>query len=389
MTMIAKEFKIKKGKIRKKPFQPLPELVIPGEWVSREGSGSVNLIKKTFTSPYSDKPGDLAIRLHEYLHLKLSPARAKGLRGGYAIRALEDMRVNHLGSKMGLMDGKFLESFEVDDYIPEDEYFLFLTTIARAGFRSMMKMANALPPDLRKLNYTIRKRLRNKPTYKMVTILAKEIEAIFSDKYKHGGKLKLLKEKAFPLIDEALADSGTMSITKRKLDTPIKMPVNIKKRRTDMGMVPTDLNRLYGDGRIFTLKKKIKNALKIGTLLIDVSGSMHINPELLKKILLHNKGVTVAIYSGGSNKGLLAIIGERNRIASDLSTGGSGNIIDIPALLWLSEQKEPRIWVCDGMVTGKRDSFYDSIAAAAPFIARIGKISQVLSLDNLAEELNI
>jgi len=34
---------------------------------------------------------------------------------------------------------------------------------------------------------------------------------------------------------------------------------------------------------------------------------------------------------------------------------GSGNVVDGPALAWLARQPRPRIWFCDGAVTGIGD----------------------------------
>ena len=42
--------------------------------------------------------------------------------------------------------------------------------------------------------------------------------------------------------------------------------------------------------------------------------------------------------------------------SSDIgATLGRGNIVDGPALRWLAQQPEPRIWISDGQVTGTHD----------------------------------
>ena len=93
-------------------------------------------------------------------------------------------------------------------------------------------------------------------------------------------------------------------------------------------------------------------------MLIDASGSMQLEPKDLKEILQNAPGCTVGVYSGNSVDGVLRILAQAGRQVDErwiTAPAGGANVIDGPALQWLSKQPKPRIWVSDGQVTGKND----------------------------------
>jgi hypothetical protein len=65
----------------------------------------------------------------------------------------------------------------------------------------------------------------------------------------------------------------------------------------------------------------------------------------------------IAVYSAHQNGGTLRIIakGGKRTDKIPLKGFGVGNVIDGPVLEWLNKQKHPRIWICDGGVTGVND----------------------------------
>ena len=101
---------------------------------------------------------------------------------------------------------------------------------------------------------------------------------------------------------------------------------------------------------------------KGGTLLIDCSGSMSLRNEQILEVLKNNPLATVAVYYGaGDNQtGDLTVLAAHNRYAAGHDYRahhyGGGNVVDYPALSWLAHQERPRIWVCDGIVTGVNDA---------------------------------
>lgn len=118
------------------------------------------------------------------------------------------------------------------------------------------------------------------------------------------------------------------------------------------------------DYQCFSIKRKKPGSG--GTVLYDMSGSMRINREHIVRVLNTAPAATIAGYGslpGDASSGRLV------QIARDGRTGnpdearkriGIGNIVDGPALRWLGTQAEPRIWVCDGQVTGIGDLLADA-----------------------------
>ena len=66
---------------------------------------------------------------------------------------------------------------------------------------------------------------------------------------------------------------------------------------------------------------------------------------------------------------------------------GNGNIVDGPALRWLSNQQQPRLWISDGYVSGKQDRASVDLGAEAQVIcnrADIRRIKQVATKEIVA-----
>ena len=119
------------------------------------------------------------------------------------------------------------------------------------------------------------------------------------------------------------------------------------------------IRRSLTDGRCY--RRTVQRLAKGGTVLIDTSGSMALEPEQVYAVLAVLPAATVAIYSGKGPAGSVSIIAKGGKcasadaIANRIEDVGPGNIIDGPALRWLAAQAEPRLWVCDGIVTGCHD----------------------------------
>ena len=129
-----------------------------------------------------------------------------------------------------------------------------------------------------------------------------------------------------------------------------------------------------------------------GTLLLDASGSMDIESEQLQELLSSSGGLQVAVYGSlpeNLQSGRLVIAARRGRYADpDLVRRlvGSGNVVDGPALCWLRRQRAPRIWVCDGHVTGVGDSAGTNLSAEAAHLVRMGRISQMKGLKDASTQ---
>lgn len=122
------------------------------------------------------------------------------------------------------------------------------------------------------------------------------------------------------------------------------------------------LHRIVTDGVVFRRAARRPGALQKGTVLIDISGSMSFTDKNLQAIINMLPHATIAVYSGeipyvGAQKAYVVVVGrngKRVHSLEDIPRGG-GNMCDGPALLWLSRQAAPRLWICDGGVTGKGD----------------------------------
>ena len=159
--------------------------------------------------------------------------------------------------------------------------------------------------------------------------------------------------------------SGNARMTKKipwgkiRIENP-RRPIRVNgylgrgKIAAEEGSVPRNMHRLLVDGRVFQNVRRARG----GTVLIDCSGSMSLASEDIKKILELSPGACVAVYSGNDRDGVLRILATGGRQVEGRWIGapaGGANIIDGPALQWLSKQQKPRVWVSDGQVTGIHD----------------------------------
>lgn len=135
------------------------------------------------------------------------------------------------------------------------------------------------------------------------------------------------------------------------------------------------------DGRAFGLKRRVHAC----TVLIDCSGSMSLTTDQLHSYLSGAPAATVALYAGSDDASGLLILIAKNGWVADIeeasSRFGKGNIIDGPALRWLSRQTGPRIWVSDGCVTGRGDIAGINLDHETHSILRTARIQRIESLE--------
>ncbi|MGA2981366.1 MAG: hypothetical protein ABSD76_17385 [Terriglobales bacterium] len=145
------------------------------------------------------------------------------------------------------------------------------------------------------------------------------------------------------------------------------------------------------DGRAFTLRRA--RPAHCGTLLIDCSGSMseQVTHDRLMAVLARSPSATIGLYAGrpASKSGSL-LIAARNgmHVAREVidNWAHSGNVVDGPALQWLSRQKTPRVWVSDGEVTGLNDQSAINLTVEADTLIAMAYIRRVPTLDDYLEE---
>lgn len=180
---------------------------------------------------------------------------------------------------------------------------------------------------------------------------------------------------------------GEMRFQEAPMTEKLRGDPSRKQKPVDMGAVPRYMHRLLSDQRVFGRRRK--HRAYQGTLLIDHSGSMHLRESEIDEILRRWPAVTIATYAGsGSGWGVLRVIAKNGRRAAQeyLSRPASGaNEIDGPALDWLNKQKRPRVWISDGMVSGKYENFDQWFQLDAAKKVNRGKVKRIYDVHELLD----
>jgi hypothetical protein len=185
----------------------------------------------------------------------------------------------------------------------------------------------------------------------------------------------------------AAVEPGRLSIERAPLCVPLRARGGMRGwRASPEGSAVRYVHRWTTDGAIFRRRTRKRG----GTILVDVSGSMSLEPEALDGLLLATPpGTCVAVYSGSEDRGTLRIVAEgtHRAAAEHLKTPGRGNIVDLPALEWLARQPQPRVWVTDGGVTGIGDRPSKVLGARCRALRQRARIQRVAKLAQAAELL--
>ena len=180
---------------------------------------------------------------------------------------------------------------------------------------------------------------------------------------------------------------GTMTIVRDVMPVPSMPRIKSRGPAYTGGMrYPHRLAIPASDGKAWSQKVKHRG----GTVLVDCSGSMTVKQAQLDTMLTHAPAATIALYAGNTDflRGKLVIVAEKLRKTKKATKPlGSGNVIDGPALQWLNRQPAPRIWVCDGQVTGEGDKTYNNLTLEAYRIQTRGKIIRFDSMQAYIDSL--
>jgi hypothetical protein len=182
-----------------------------------------------------------------------------------------------------------------------------------------------------------------------------------------------------PIYNENLdGDWGRMDVETPAL--PFEVVKHTRQRRCiDSGVAMVRPDRYCIDQRIF--RETRRRRLQRGTVMYDTSGSMNISSFEVAHVARIIPAGMVAIYGAPSDhydeSGILRIIAKDGYMLpmdSDQMSIGGGNVVDGPALAWLGRQDGPRIWICDGVVTGKNDETTPALVYEAARLRREGNI---------------
>lgn len=184
--------------------------------------------------------------------------------------------------------------------------------------------------------------------------------------------------------DRDKLESGTMKIVRPRLRVRQKKIAAGNARRPSADMEGTMIrrpDRLCIDRAIFSKTKQNTGC----TILFDVSGSMRLSQEGVEKMIIEAGGyATVATYCGNPRGyGVLKIVAHNSYRCGtdDITAQYGGNVIDEPALRWLSKQPAPRIWISDGSVTGIGDRSSPRITDICSKIVEKGRITRSHDVD--------
>jgi hypothetical protein len=163
----------------------------------------------------------------------------------------------------------------------------------------------------------------------------------------------------------------------------------VRRRSTDAGRLtrPQEALRMDGTGAPFTRTRR----QAAGTVVIDVSGSMHLEHEHLQRIIAAAPGALILTYANDRDehgRAVVRIVGEHGRIIApaDMSTGG-GNLDDASVLAWAAKHGPagPRVWVSDGMA-GNQEGHIDPGTVA--YTAKVARQLGYTRVDSGAEVIS-
>lgn len=349
----------------KKLSKPVPEIVYPGKWIIKNGSGDVDIKGRILSVPLTQLERDKFVRRHELMHVKISPKVAKNADEYVAI--VEDARVNmHLVdtfNEIGIVNAPI----ENIGQLPVKEIAKY--AVAGCGTDAHIPLLQHLEETSnyhrevvdKALDMLMRGRETFRTTRKVADFLREALELYESVENNAKGKVPEPEE-----IEQSLR-SGSILFNRANMGER-SMPARFlqRKKSTDIGAIPRYPHRLYEDYKIFEKSKKLKKI----TVLFDVSGSMELEDDLLAEIVKLVPAAKIAMYAGykgniedeHGNAGKLTIIGENGKIADSkeiarqrFDTGN--NRIDFNAVRWLNEHDGLKIWVSDGGVTPAYHAF--------------------------------
>lgn len=194
-------------------------------------------------------------------------------------------------------------------------------------------------------------------------------------------------------MDWSGTSPGDMTVLTPKLTVniiPPELEKTMRARAADEGTEFRYIERFVSDQRVF--KRRAKKRKGGGSVLVDTSSSMGLTDNCVSKIVKGSPEATkVATYSGDGDEGWLKVVVDKGKMLNTehdtFQTNGGSNVIDMPALEWLSMQPEPRVWISDGCVTGCQDHCNPAINKACNTIMGENRIVRVENVDEACKAL--
>jgi len=357
-----------------KKIWPMPEILKPdGKSFTIKESPRRDIVctelnKREMFVPTGNNDADRMSRLHEMGHVAFTPEELmqdgidEGISSEY-LNVAEDLRINKLlKGKFDLVQGipTQLINHAVEGAILNDDFKSATLMFIACGY---------LPEQ-----YKIAKALKDTGWDNKIFTIERNCEDLMQcENWSSSGTIEAAKylQSLFEDVGNVQnIDEYDLQYNNNNWETPdidwgemhiITPPLHhsLMQRRQVRRITPKEHGtgmmfptRLDHDDKIFGNTKRVVG----GTVLIDVSSSMGLDEDDIRKMVKAAPGLTSAIYSGRNHEGDLVIVAKKGKM-TELKTEyiNGNNVIDGPALRWLATMPEPRIWICDGYVTGIDD----------------------------------
>ena len=424
--------RLKPRVLRSRALNPVPAVAIgddKGEFTVLPPPpgcyGAVNLPKRLFGVPLDDSKQSLAIRAHEYSHLAVQRALGEHLMDTLEadlpfgiLQAGLDNIVNGFARASGVdavdalpMPRKPDKTFSIPDRAARLLQVLSVKqrSIDKGLTEADQEFVTEAAAKLRQFGHELARGGTDIGTARLTLLsLAErfsaeaigfrmELDEIIEGRPDLNSFLSRIAAVE-PGVPEELAGTpiapsnpgwASMSIVQDVLDKKLNQKLLAPKCRPGfIGAFRNPLRALLPafDGKAWSVKLRRET----GSILIDVSGSMDLEASQIGQLLENAPLATVANYSSDGNRtGELHILAQNGRYTSDPQHAGSGNGVDGPALDWLARQPAPRVWICDGIVSGVGDVTHHTLARECMTTCVRSNIMRVESVEEyfeLAEE---
>lgn len=375
------------------------------------GHAKTSVTGKEMYVPVGDTPQERAVRAHEMMHAKCSPADSwqtwlnRGFASSEALISAEEFRINTLCTRAGfdmkhaLTDGSEKSSGEriASQELWAEGVYLTAAFAGTARLNPFISGVRKHNPAWAESFKAVAKRLtriaaRIKVTRRLASTsvdrqsglaptgftyteswamlldqIAKPITPEDEDTPPGRGEERDGTPPPPPVTPEEIKDATPTSVGAgtswddlriHKCPMPRLVPGGLGRKRqaSDHGRSPRRIHRILTDPqrRVFDKKKRSNG----GVVLIDGSGSMSLSQTDVLNIMAAAPGATVAIYSsyGDVEVPNLYIIGDKGKMVSEIPPGNIGNGVDGPAAEWAVKARQhpsaPVVWVTDGFVHG-------------------------------------
>lgn len=385
-----------------------------GAWTVEQGlplrgQAYTDLANRKMVVPFGSDDTARVIRAHEMMHAKVSPGpitkeQLQSLDVNISpetVVSAEEMRVNHLamsaGFDMNLLSdgsektaGKRIAAMGLA--AGWDRAVLFMAaTFGTKSCADFVAGVKSVDTDFGSLLVKARSRINKKHKH-----LARIYKHLIGSTEAHISELpkgfilysipmaELLEQLLLGVRDDAdqpneadqqIANkvSGRATWARMVLDTDVLLNKHVngrigrKRIASVTGRTPRHLDRLLTDPdrRIFERRSRGKG----GVVLIDQSGSMHLETSHIDQLIAAAPGCVIIGYSHatGDTSGTpnVWMIANRGKVVESVREGNGGNGVDGPALRFALTHRrtgEPFVWVCDGMVTdGEQDNAHEHL----------------------------